>query len=112
MEETVRLSLQDQLVDVIMWILVQNKDLHYYQGYHDIVVTFLLVLQSEELTFSCVERLSKSHLREHMNPTIEATSRLLDLIPVILRYSSRTTDKVSSAFIFWDIYNITLLLLE
>ena len=31
MLEEVRLSYQDQLIDCIMWVLVSNPDLHYYQ---------------------------------------------------------------------------------
>ena len=62
MEEETRLAMQDQLVDVIMWVLVSHPELHYYQGYHDIVVTFLLVL-GERLTFGVMDKLSKQHLR-------------------------------------------------
>lgn len=31
MDEDIRLSMQDQLVDVIMWVLVTHPELHYYQ---------------------------------------------------------------------------------
>ena len=32
-----------QLMDLILWVLEQEDDLHYYQGYHDICVTVLQV---------------------------------------------------------------------
>jgi len=32
MLEEVRLSYQDQLIDCIMWVLVSQPDLHYYQA--------------------------------------------------------------------------------
>ena len=31
MDEDIRLAMQDQLVDVIMWVLVTHSELHYYQ---------------------------------------------------------------------------------
>lgn len=62
MEEEVRMSYQDQLVDLIMRVLVQHEELHYYQGYHDICVTFLLVL-GEDLAFAVLDVLSLQHLR-------------------------------------------------
>ena len=39
-----KLVLQEQLIDSILIVLQKNPALHYYQGYHDIVVTFLLVV--------------------------------------------------------------------
>ena len=30
-------------MDLILWVLEQEDDLHYYQGYHDICVTVLQV---------------------------------------------------------------------
>jgi hypothetical protein len=62
MEEEVRMSYQDQLVDLIMRVLVEHDELHYYQGYHDICVTFLLVL-GEDLAFATLNVLSLQHLR-------------------------------------------------
>ena len=105
MDDDVRLSLQDQLVDCIMRVLNARPHLHYYQvrllnarlhlrydwlvlkmslladmsfganlislrlcvcfllqGYHDIVVTFLLVV-GEDATFALMNELSVNHLR-------------------------------------------------
>ena len=47
-----------------------------YLGYHDVAITFLLVV-GEELGFQIVERLSVSHLKDFMAPTIEETVNLL-----------------------------------
>lgn len=62
MPEEQREGLQEELIDIILLILERNPQLHYYQGYHDIVVTFLLVV-GEELSTSLVEKLSTHHLR-------------------------------------------------
>ena len=62
MEDDVRMSLQDQLVDCIMCVLCANPHLHYYQGFHDIVVTFLLVV-GDDVTVTLLDLLSNKHLR-------------------------------------------------
>lgn len=62
MPDEQRESLQEELIDIILRVLGRNTQLHYYQGYHDIVVTFLLVLD-ERLATALVEKLSTHHLR-------------------------------------------------
>lgn len=62
MPDEQRESLQEELIDIILRVLKRNPQLHYYQGYHDIVVTFLLVVK-EHLATVLVEKLSTHHLR-------------------------------------------------
>lgn len=62
MPDEQREGLQEELIDIILRVLKRNPQLHYYQGYHDIVVTFLLVLE-ERLATALVEKLSTHHLR-------------------------------------------------
>ena len=62
MPDEQREGLQEELIDIILRVLKKNPQLHYYQGYHDIVVTFLLVL-GERLATALVEKLSTHHLR-------------------------------------------------
>lgn len=54
--------MQEELIDIILHVLKRNPQLHYYQGYHDIVVTFLLVV-GDRLATALVEKLSTHHLR-------------------------------------------------
>ncbi|XP_066571909.1 TBC1 domain family member 20 isoform X2 [Amia ocellicauda] len=67
--------LQEQLIDIILDVLKKNPQLHYYQGYHDIVVTFLLVV-GERMAIAMVEKLSNHHLRAEVG-TIFALSWLI-----------------------------------
>ena len=53
-------------------------------GYHDVAITFLLVV-GEELGYRIVERLSVSHLKEFMAPTMEPTMKLLQYMYPIIR---------------------------
>lgn len=62
MPDEQREGLQEELIDIILQVLKRNPQLHYYQGYHDIVVTFLLVVK-ERLATALVEKLSTHHLR-------------------------------------------------
>ncbi|XP_051551050.1 TBC1 domain family member 20-like isoform X2 [Myxocyprinus asiaticus] len=85
MPDEQREGLQEELIDIILWVLVKNPQLHYYQGYHDIVVTFLLVL-GERLATALVEKLSTHHLRDFMDPTMDNTKHILNyLMPIIER---------------------------
>ena len=83
MKEAERKKLQEQLVDLILSVLSLHPELHYYQGYHDVCVTFLLVCGAEE-ALPLVERLSTHHLRDFMDPTMQNTTNILNyLIPLL-----------------------------
>ncbi|XP_022523749.2 TBC1 domain family member 20 [Astyanax mexicanus] len=75
--------LQEQLIDIILDVLRRNPQLHYYQGYHDIVVTFLLVV-GERMAIAMVETLSNHHLRDFMDPTMDSTKHILNYLMPIL----------------------------
>lgn len=82
-KEAQRLAMQDQLVLLIMRVLYHHPEFHYYQGYHDICVTFLLVL-GEEMAFYVIEALSTTHLNVFMEKTMEPTIELLNyMYPLI-----------------------------
>ena len=67
MPATERAVLQEQLIDVILEVLKRNPQLHYYQGYHDVAVTLLLVV-GERLAISMLDTLSNYHLRLYVFP--------------------------------------------
>jgi len=84
MPEKQRRSLQDQLMDLILWVLEEEDDLHYYQGYHDICVTVLRCC-GLRLGQVIAKELSKRHLRDYMCPTMDQTRILLDFIMPIIK---------------------------
>lgn len=62
------------------------------QGYHDVAITFLLVV-GEEVAFHVMEILSTNHLVECMQETMEPTQRrLMYLFPIIHRESPPLCD--------------------
>ncbi|XP_072366272.1 TBC1 domain family member 20 [Scyliorhinus torazame] len=75
--------LQEQLINVILYVLQRNHQLHYYQGYHDIVVTVLLVV-GERMAIALMEILSSHHLRDFMDPTMDSTKHILNYLMPIL----------------------------
>lgn len=83
-----RPELQDQLTRLIIRVLAKHPQLHYYQGYHDVAITFLLVV-GEEMSFHILETLSTGPwLREFMYPTMEKTTYLLNFIyPIVSNIS-------------------------
>lgn len=72
------------LFNVIVKVLRQNPMLHYFQGYHDIVQVFFLVL-GEEAAHSPVARMSLLRIRDYMLASIEPSIEHLRLIPAILQ---------------------------
>lgn len=75
--------LKDDLTEVILAALCHHKNLHYYQGYHEICITVLLVCGKHEC-LPLLEKLSTYHLRDFMDPTMDSTSHILNyLIPIL-----------------------------
>lgn len=57
-----RAVLQEQLIDIILDVLKRNPQLYYYQGYHDVAVSLLLVV-GERMAIAMLDTLSNYHLR-------------------------------------------------
>ena len=77
-------SRRDALRGVIVQTLRQHPYLRYFQGYHDIVQVFLLVL-GHDRAVDCVARLSLLRIRDFMLPSLAAAMVHLHLIPPILK---------------------------
>ena len=60
--ESKKKEIQEQLLRVILRLLSENEELHYYQGFHDIVITFLLV-GGEDMAYAIMSVLVKYHIR-------------------------------------------------
>ena len=83
-KERQRLAMQDQLVRLIMRLLIRNPKIHYYQGFHDICVTILIIL-GEESAFHAMHSLVNSHLHRYMEKTTDSVALILELIPVLIQ---------------------------
>lgn len=97
MPDEQREGLQEELIDIILLILDRNPQLHYYQGYQDIMVTFQLVV-GERLATSLVEKLSTNHLRDFMDPTMDNTKHIQNhLMPITDQVNPELHDFMQSA---------------
>jgi len=76
-------DLENKLTELILSVLCYHPELHYYQGYHDICITFLMVC-GEKQSLPLIEKISTHHLRDFMDPTMDSTSHILNyLIPIL-----------------------------
>ncbi|KAE9972423.1 hypothetical protein Vi05172_g9516 [Venturia inaequalis] len=73
-----------QLSQVIVEVLRRHPYLSYFQGFHDIVQVFLLVLGPEQAV-PAVRRLSTLRIRDFMLPKIAGSISQLHLIPSIIQ---------------------------
>ncbi|XP_028401815.1 TBC1 domain family member 20-like [Dendronephthya gigantea] len=78
-----RIALQRQVINVIMRLLCRNPELHYYQGFHDVAVTLVLVT-GEDLAFALLEQISLHQMRDFMEQDFEKTGQMLGLIHAIM----------------------------
>lgn len=86
--EAKRISYQDSLTKMIIKVLKNNPSLHYYQGYHDICLTLLLVMD-EKQAYQLTNQISNLHLKYFMEKTMNTTSNLLEIIYLILKEESQ-----------------------
>ncbi|XP_069815866.1 TBC1 domain family member 20-like [Dendropsophus ebraccatus] len=89
MVEAERCALQEQLVDMILFVLGCHPQLHYYQGYHDVAVTLLLTV-GLRLGTAMLQTLSTHHLRDFMDPTMERTRSVLNYLMPLIQSESPT----------------------
>ncbi|KAM6903368.1 TBC1 domain family member 20 isoform 1-T1 [Lycodopsis pacificus] len=87
-----RAVLQQQLIDIILEVLKRTPQLHYYQGYHDVAVTLLLVV-GERMAIAMLDTLSNHHLRDFMDPTMDSTKHILNyLMPILEQVDTELHD--------------------
>ncbi|XP_037650915.1 TBC1 domain family member 20 isoform X4 [Sebastes umbrosus] len=92
MPATERAVLQEQLTDIILEVLKCTPQLHYYQGYHDVAVTLLLVV-GERMALAMLDTLSNHHLRDFMDPTMDSTKHILNyLMPILEQVDTELHD--------------------
>jgi len=81
-DDCVRIGMQESLITLIVRSLAAHPDLHYYQGYHDVAITVLLVC-GEDLALPVLAHLASHQLSVFMTPTMEQTQDLLTyMLPV------------------------------
>jgi len=75
--------LQSHLTKLICSVLNENPEIHYYQGFHDISLTFLLVCISQSaphLAYLCLNKMVVTSLAPFMERTMDSTHDLIHVI--------------------------------
>ncbi|CAK1544295.1 unnamed protein product [Leptosia nina] len=90
-----RVALQDQLTVLILRVIIKYPHLKYYQGYHDVAITLLLVC-GDRASFPLLCRLSygpTAPLAPFMQLTMQPTQHLLNyMLPVVRRADDRLAE--------------------
>ncbi|CAH2104155.1 unnamed protein product [Euphydryas editha] len=90
-----RVALQDQLTVLILRVIIKYPHLKYYQGYHDVAITLLLVC-GDKASFPLLCRLSygpNAPLAPFMQATMKPTQHLLNyMLPIIRRGDDRLAE--------------------
>ncbi|CAL8069265.1 unnamed protein product [Orchesella dallaii] len=79
--------LQTVLSNLIYAVLQKNPQAYYYQGFHDISLTFLLVASVESnpyLAFMCLNKMIETNLGPHMEKTMDTTHEMIHTIYAII----------------------------
>lgn len=82
--EQAKLRKRKELEEVLMTVLVRNKDLHYYQGFHDIAST-ILTFTRESLAVRILEELATGPLYPYLRPDFTGLTSVLNFIFPLLR---------------------------
>jgi len=71
---------RDALHSIIMAILCRNPSLFYYQGFHDFISIFLVILNDDQLAFQLAEAACVNYLSDFMSENFEIISKIMYLI--------------------------------
>ena len=74
---------KNKLARLIIRLLIKKPDLHYYQGFHDVCLTYMTILGYKQ-AFERLDSVIDSHFAQFMRPTMLETQEFLALIPIII----------------------------
>lgn len=85
------------VTEIISAILCRDESLHYFQGFHDVASSFLLILEDNALTFAVLEACTSYFFSDFMREDFMVFSRSMSLIMTLLsKCSPRVYSHLSS----------------
>ena len=85
-DETQRNKRRVILYNIIKAILSRHPNkLHYYQGYHDVISVFLLILDEDHLTYNICETVTLTYFADSMSESFENLKKAMGIVTVILQ---------------------------
>ena len=94
-DDELREKRRTSLSNIIMAILSRHPQLHYFQGFHDIVAVFLLIAEEDHLAFALTEQVCLIYMLDCMLPDFEIVSKSMQTIMLIIK----TVDKKLHKFL-------------
>ena len=85
--DSLRSVRRNALYHIIRAIISRNSSLHYYQGFHDVVSIFVLVLEDDYLAFQVAERVATVFLADCMREDFVVISEVMRFIFPLLEAS-------------------------
>lgn len=80
---------RDALASMILSILCRHSKLHYFQGYHDVMSVFLLVIEDDHQACALGEAASVRFFQDCMDRNFDVVAKTMRLIMVILKVVDR-----------------------
>lgn len=77
-------ELKKNLAKLIVRLLIKKKELHYYQGFHDVCLTYMILLGDDKKAEQKLDEMIDSHFNIYMQPTMNETQEYLALVPIII----------------------------
>jgi TBC1 domain family member 20 len=84
-----RESRRKSLSEIMMAVLSRNPQLYYYQGYHDLVSTIMLLFEEDHLAFAVVEFISQHFIVDYMREDFSVISKFMHFFFVIIKAVDR-----------------------
>lgn len=85
-------ELKRKLAQLIVNLLEENPKLHYYQGFHDVCLTYMTMLGDGE-AFSKLKKLIGSHFNTFMQPTLDETRNYLDMLTILIGLQNKELEE-------------------
>ena len=82
--KALRYRRREALYNIILAVVSKNNGLYYYQGFHDVVSAFMLVLEDDYLTFAVVDIVCRRYLIDFMQKDLEDVIKLMTAIMSII----------------------------
>lgn len=75
--------IQSKLAKLIVKLLIENPDHHYYQGFHDVCLTYMSMYGEDE-AFERLRKLVNTHFNTFMMTTMAETQQFMSMISIIV----------------------------
>jgi len=88
--EAYRSTRRKVLSDIILAVLCKHPDRYYYQGFHDVVSVFFLVVEDDHLAFALTDAVCSTYFADYMTKNFENVSRFMQILMVLLKFTDST----------------------